>query len=279
MSAEMISRKAKDQLTGLFNSHRDKIEKSLPEGVNLEKVIQALLFAVQGNEELAKCSTASLFTATIQAMHLGINPFDPRKLGYLIPYNNKKKDESGKDKWVKEAQFMPSYMGLIDLANRSGRVKKIYARTVYEHDFFHVELGTNESIEHRPAQDAEGRDLPRGNAIKYYAVVIYVEGHYDFEVMRMNEIMSIKDCSKAKNSPAWRDHFDEMAKKCPLRRLSKRVSMSINDNRYNKAVALDNQIAAGERQDFNIIDVDVVFTEDELESHATATEQVQGLTT
>lgn len=256
-----------DKVVSCFKQRHDQIQKSLPNDVNLNKVIQALVFEIKKNPDLAKCSVASLFVATVQSLHLGINPFDYRKLAYLIPYNVEKPDGSK----VLEAQLMPSYMGLIDLAGRSGNVKKIYARVVKEHDKCEIKYGTNEYIDHEPAESGK-----RGNDLKYYAVVIYKDDTHDFEVMELEDIARIREASKAKNSPAWRLWADEMGKKAAIRRLSKRVSLSVNDNRFSTAVDMDNKIAAGEAQDLDIIDVENLnFDGDELADNQTGLDRLK----
>lgn len=250
-----------DKVIACFNARVDKIKDSLPEGVNMDKVVQSLVFELQKNPDLAKCSVASLFVSTVKCLHLGFDPFSPRKLAYLIPYNNTQKDGSK----LMEAQLDVSYMGLIDLAHRSGNIKKLYARVIREHDKCDIVYGTNEHINHVPAKLGE-----RGDDVGYYAVVIYKDDTFDFEVMDQVDLGRIQAKSKAKNSPAWKDWRDEMGKKSVIRRLTKRVSLSVNDRRFETAVALGNQLASGEAQDLNIIDVENLnFDGDELTDNQT----------
>ncbi|PMU49001.1 recombinase RecT, partial [Pseudomonas sp. GP01-A3] len=83
----------------------------------------------------------SLMSAVLQSVKLGL---EPGLFGqaYLIPYG-------------KEVQFQIGYKGLIELAQRSGRISKIQAREVYEHDEFEVSYGIDDNIVHKPKLDGD----------------------------------------------------------------------------------------------------------------------------
>ncbi len=82
----------------------------------------------------------------------------------------------------------------MDLARRSGKVRKIVARVVREGDEFEYQLGTQKFIRHRPRS---GPDAPM---VATYAVAVLEDGNEQIEVMLREEIDRIRQRSKAANS-------------------------------------------------------------------------------
>jgi recombination protein RecT len=162
---------------------------------------------------------------------LGVEPNGPLGEGYLVPYKNKGRYE---------AQLIIGYRGLINLARRSGMVSEIYAHCVYENDTFEIELGTDPHIKHRPALS------DRGDMIGAYAVYSTTEGSKDFEYMSKEEIDRIRASSRAGNNGPWVQWYEEMARKTVIRRLSKRMPMSVE---MAQAVEIDNKTSVGETVD------------------------------
>jgi len=235
-----IEKRTQTQLKQLFDQKRGTIVSTLPPNTNIDRLVSELIMAVNNDEKLAQCSVASLFYASVVGMQMGLNPFGAQKHAYLIPYMNKKKN-------VLEAQFMPSWMGLVHLANRSPNVKNIYPEVIHENDEYLISRGTNPEIQHTPNY------VNRGKAILYYAVIQYTHST-DFEVMTLEDIEKIRKASKAPNSPAWQNWFGEMAKKAVIKRLLKRVSL--NAEGIANAIQLDHDIATGKSQDFIVIDAE-----------------------
>ena len=166
---------------------------------------------------------------------------------------------------MNEAQFMPSYRGLIQLARRSGKIADVYAKAVYANDTFEVEEGTERKIIHKPDYTKY-----RGEAVCYYAVFHTTDGAVDFEVMSKGEIEAIKQRSNAvrngKQCP-WDTDYEEMAKKTVLKRLLKRAPMSIE---LSDAIELENRAAMGETQTDagNVLDIDGLEMPDEADTPA-----------
>jgi len=73
------------------------------------------------------------------------------------------------------------------------------------------------------------------------------DGGYDFEWMWRREIDAIRRSSKAAGDGPWVTHYEEMAKKTVIRRLAKRLPLSIE---FQRAAVADEYAEAG------------VFTED-----------------
>jgi len=92
----------------------------------------SLLSVVNSNEKLAECTPETVVSAALTAASLDLPINQNLGFAYIVPYNNKKKDENGKDYWVQEAQFQMGYKGFIQLAQRSGQYKTISSTPVYE---------------------------------------------------------------------------------------------------------------------------------------------------
>lgn len=204
---------------------KGQIAMALPKHLTAERMIRMATTTITRNPELLECTPVSVCGAVIQAAELGLELSGPLGQAYLVPFYNK---NIGK----KEAQFQVGYRGLIQLAYRSGRVKTFNAHAVHQNDYFDFAYGTDSFLKHKPA------DKDRGEITHVYAVVLTVDGGQDFEVMSADDVeQHRKRYSKQKSqySP-WETAWEEMAKKTPLRRLAKRVPMSIE---LTKAAALD----------------------------------------
>jgi recombination protein RecT len=190
-----------------------------------ERFARIALTAVNQNPDLAKCTPASFAGALLTCCQLGLEPNTPLGQAYLIPYRNYKTG-------AYEVQYQVGYKGLIDLAHRSGELKSIEAHVVYENDEFEFEFGLDPKLKHIPTKDAE-----KGNIVWVYAVYHLVNGGYGFEVMSKADIEKHRNkYSKAKNSPAWTDSWDEMAKKTVVKKALKYAPLK---SEFVKAVNSD----------------------------------------
>ena len=236
--SEAIQKRTTAQIVrGKLEENRSAIMASLPRGFNFDRMCRTAINAISTTPAIAQCTPASVFLSCIRAFSVGLEPNSALAHGYLIPFKNKD---------VAEAQFMPSYRGMIELARRSGQVGAIYARDVREHDAFTIHLGTANSIEHTPKMDGD-----RGAAIGFYAVFHLLSGGVDFEYMTVAEIDKVRATSKAGASGPWAEWPTEMAKKTVIKRLLKRAPMSIE---LAGAIQMENEAATGDEQT-TIIDV------------------------
>jgi recombination protein RecT len=165
-----------------------------------------LMMEINRKPDLAKCDPGSLIASMLEAAQFGLE-FGPKQHSYLVPYDGK-------------CTFQPGYRGLVHLAKRSGEVKHIYAEVVLAKDQFDQVLGLNKDLTHIPAKGE------RGPMTDVYAVVKYADGSDDFEVMTKAQVEHIKGKSKSKTGP-WSTDYDEMAKKAVIKRLCKRLDISV----------------------------------------------------
>jgi recombination protein RecT len=191
--------------------------------------------AISNNPTLQACSLPSILKAASQAASLDLD-IDVRGLAYLVPYRNK---------GVMEAQFQLGYLGLIELAYRSGKVKAISANCIYESEKPNVKIRRIDGrfeVEHPFSWNA-----PSGKVIAVYATAEIDGISPQTVVMRADEIEKLRKSSKAPNSPAWTGHYEAMAKKTAIRQLAKFLPKSIIED-FQRGVAIDEQETFVEHQ-------------------------------
>lgn len=232
----------------LFDDMKPAIAQAIPKHMTPERLLRIATTAIKTNPKLKVCTAESLLASVMQCAQLGL---EPGVLGhaYLIPYNNKKKDNNGKEYWVQEAQFQIGYKGLLDLVRRTGEISSIAAHAVHKNDTFDFEYGLSEKLRHIPKMDGD-----RGEVYLYYAYAKFKDGGYSFLVMGKNDIERHRDLySKTAKFGPWVDQFDEMAKKTVIKALVKYMPISIE---LQNKVAMDETIKSEIAPDMSeIIDI------------------------
>ncbi len=206
---QAVTVQTKRTVADLINSEkmRGEIAKVLPKHLTPERMTRVALTAAMRNPLLMQCTPESLSDSLLRCSQAGLEP--DGRLAHLIPYWNSKKS-------VYECQVIFDYKGLVTLALRNG-AESVYADKVCEFDEFSASVENGDKkITHRPNWKAA-----RGTVVAFYAVCKR-GGEVDYEVMTVDEVESIRKRSRAGNSGPWVTDFDEMGKKCPLRRMSKR---------------------------------------------------------
>lgn len=202
-------------LSGCFNDAWGSFVKAYGDGAG-QVMAREIDFAVQAmlaNNYLVECATnyPLEFANALKNVALTGSTLNPvLKQGYLVPFKGK-------------VQFMPSYMGLIDVLVNSGLVKKIEAHCVYKGDKFDIQYGSNGHLIHKPDPWGERSEKTVLGAY-YYAVLI--DGAEIFDQMNKAEVDLIKQRSpsvaKKKSSP-WDTDYLEMMKKTLVRRAFKMI--------------------------------------------------------
>lgn len=220
-STAVAKRSPMATLAQLLESKKDQLALQVPKHLTAERLIKVALSAVSRQPKLLECTPESVYLAVMQAAQLGL---EPNLLGacYLVPFNNKKKI-GGREEWVTEAQFIPGYRGLIDLARRSGQIDGVEAHVVYEKDTFRVSYGLEPMLEHTPYLG----DEDAGRVKLVYAIGRLKGAAPQVEVMTFAQVERIRMLSKAKDSGPWKDHWGEMARKTVVKRLMKYLPLSV----------------------------------------------------
>lgn len=262
--------KPREQIGYLLNERKGEIAKMLPKHLNAERLLKVAQIAATTTPALAKCDVASLVGAIGQCAQMGLEPNTVLGHAYLVPFNAKRKDANGQDRWVNSVQVIIGYKGLIDLARRSGQIISIAAHEVCENDEFELVYGLDERLTHKPAMGE------RGEVIGFYAVAKLKDGGHAFEFMSRHQIEKIRDGSqgwqqavkfKKQAVHPWQAHFVEMGRKTVIRRLAKFLPLSIE---FQTAAALDELADTGRDQhietalegDYNILGDDAPLVDD-----------------
>jgi len=194
---------------GIFGANQAAMARALTGHMTPKRMLSLTLTELRRNTSLQKCTPQSVFAAVLQAGQLGLEPSGALGHAYLVPYKT-------------ECQLIIGYRGMIELAMRSGKVKRVMARCVYSEDHFEVHLGTEERIEHVPMMDGD-----RGELIATYAVAEMKDGTMQFDVLTRETIEAHRNRSKAKNAGPWVTDYEEMARKTSVRALAKYLPSNI----------------------------------------------------
>ncbi len=202
------------------------------------KFVSSMIADTQRNPKLLLCTPVSLINSYMTMAQLGFMPSNVSGEGYVLPYNNTKK-EGTKFVSVMEAQFQMGYQGLVTLFYQAG-IEKIVSDIVRKNDktsFINGEL--KHEIDLGLSNDE------RGEAIGAYVTITF-RGSENTRYMNAKDIMahgakfSKSFDPKGKYSP-WNEENDpelHMWRKTVLKQLSKYVPKNEN---INRAIALDNK--------------------------------------
>lgn len=236
-----------------------EIKKALPSVLTPERFTRMILSAVSNTPKLPECTPKSFLAAMMQAAQLGLEPNTPLGQAYLIPFKNK---------GTLEVQFQIGYLGMIDLAYRSGEVDTVQAKEVRENDIWECEFGLNPKLRHVPA------DGNRGEVVRYYAMFRTKSGGYGFEVMSVEDIKAHAakySQSFGSSFSPWKSNFDAMAKKTVLKQCLKYAPMKSD---FVKGMAADETIKHELSDDMYSVPDETVY-EDAIEAEAEVISEVE----
>lgn len=217
---------ADDQMrtfTNQLTRQEEEFGRALPAQMPAAKFVRCIMTAVQRDPKLLLCDRKSLWSAAMQAAQDGLYP--DGRYGIILPYSTNVAKRGEPPKWVSVATWQPMILGVYSKLHNSGKLESIAAHVVYENDFFEYHQGDSEQIVH----EAPKGFTDRGKPVGVYAIAKTTNGGVYREVMSVADVEKIRDFSKSKDSPAWRGHWDEMAKVKVVRRLAKRLPLSADD--------------------------------------------------
>lgn len=255
--ARLADMKPKEQIAYLLKTKQGEIAKMLPKHLNADRLLKVAQIAATTTPALAKCDVASLVGAIGQCAQMGLEPNTVLGHAYLVPFNTKRKDAAGNERWVNSVQVIIGYKGLIDLARRSGQIVSIAAHEVCENDKFELVYGLDEKLIHTPSLG------DRGATIGFYAVAKLKDGGHCFEFMSRLQVEQIQAAADKKNkfpSKVWQEHFTEMGRKTVIRRLAKYLPLSIE---FQTAAALDGMAESGKDQHMDAMEGDFTIIPDD----------------
>lgn len=232
----------KNTVRDLVTQMKGSLAEVLPKHLTPDRVLKMALVAVSRQPKLLECTKESFARSVMQSAELGLDCSGTLGSAYLVPYWSSKLRAF-------EAQFIPGYRGLIDLARRSGQVSRIEAHLVYKNDDYELVLGTEPVLVHKPKLDG-----PRGEVVFAYMVAELVGGSKQVESMTLDELNAIKKRSKSRDRDGnlvgpWVTDEGEMRRKTVVRRGVKYLPLS-PERASDLAKALD--------YDKDLLDMDAI---------------------
>lgn len=210
-------------LKSMINDERTKNKFKEMLGNKAAGFLTSLMNTTNGNTQLQQADPNSILKAGAIAATLDL-PIDPNLgFAYIVPYNNKGKNE---------AQFQMGYKGFVQLAIRTGQYKRINVTELYEGQFESYDPITDEL--------KYNLDNRLSNEITHYVAYFQtINGFEKYNVMSKEEIENhAKKFSKTYSykGSSWQTNFNTMAKKTVLKLLlSKFGILSIEMQTAQKA--------------------------------------------
>lgn len=192
-----------------------------PRGFEARQLVRDVHTAISNNPDLLKCEARSVLGGAMTMAQLGLR-VGVLGHGWLIPMWD------GRSRGFR-AQLIIGYLGLKELAYRSGQIGRITAHTVHANDHFDMEYGLDERLVHRPSTG------DRGEPVGYYATVKLRGGSLSdvmFHHMTHEEAVQYRDryaMARKKDGTIvgpWVSEFPMMAQKSCFRQLTKRIPLS-----------------------------------------------------
>lgn len=212
-------------------------------GKNSTSFITSVLQIVNSSDMLKEANVDSVYNAAMLAATLNLPINNNLGFAYIIPFRDRNKGVL--------AQFQIGYKGFIQLAQRSGQVKKIAATEVY----------TSNLISSNPLKGNEYDWTKReGEIIGYVAYLELVNG---FEAELYMTITQMKEHANKfsqtykKGYGVWKDDFDSMAKKTVVKLLlAKYAPLSVD---MQKAIITDQSVIKDESgNEVQYVDTEVI---------------------
>jgi len=197
---------ALDQAKRDIANMRAQFAMVLPATYPAERLVRVLQTVVGINPGLAApTKRQALLGAAMTCAQLGLDPTPAIGHAYIIEYGGK-------------PTFVLGYKGAVFLGADNGVHFKSW--TIHENDPYEVVLGTEQVIRHTLPPFG----VDRGKVVAVYCVATFADNAPPmFDVMSVDEIEAIRRAASSGNSPAWKNHWSEQAKKTVLKRLAKSV--------------------------------------------------------
>lgn len=215
------------------------INNTLGDPDRAKRFVANITSAVAVNPSLQECEAGTILAGALLGESLNLSPSPQLGQFYLVPFKSKAKIKDGVvvEPECSKAQFILGYKGYLQLAMRSGQLKKINAIEIKEGELKYFDP-LNEEIKCELITDWNLREATP--TIGYYAFfeltngfrkAIYwsreqMESHADkyssaFSMTAYRKIQNgeIAERDMWKYSSFWYKNFDDMAKKTMLRQL------------------------------------------------------------
>ena len=115
---------------------REKLAKVATKALDPEKVVRLTLNAMSKTPKLRATTLDSMLGCMMTATALGIEPNTVLEHAWILPYQNRRKNQQGQWYSVIEAQFMIGYRGYVELAYRFPDLSLLRGDVICEKDIY-----------------------------------------------------------------------------------------------------------------------------------------------
>lgn len=228
---------------------KKQIERLLPGGdMNSDRIWAISSRQLNATPELAFCTIPSVIGGILESATLGLT-MGTNGEAWLIPFKNYKKELNRK---VWEAQLVIGYRGHLALAWRSEKIKSVSYDIVMNGDSFDYQKGSAKFLHHKPREDRNVGAAPDGMRFAWFQIETIWDGVI-FDVYNKNDVERVRAVSAAKDSPAWKNWYRDMAIKTVANNVMKFAPQTAE---ISRAVSLGDQESGGIGQ---VFDVDIDF--------------------
>lgn len=186
----------------LIQRNKPELAKLLGKNLTVEQFETAAMTYLRMQPKLVECNPYSIVGGLRLGAQLGLS-LGPLGHFYLVPFKG-------------ETVFILGYKGMVELAYRSGKVRRISAAVVREGDAFSFRYGTRAVLDHEPSGPAGERSW-----LAVYAVAETTTGGKPFSVLYPEDVAKRRAKSPAQRMPTspWNTDTEAMWRKSAVRAL------------------------------------------------------------
>lgn len=197
-------------------------------GKNSQRFITSIVSAVTNNNDLTTCEFSTIVAAALLGETLQLSPSPQLGHYYLVPYTVKKKDKSGREYYLKVAQFQLGYKGYIQLAVRSNFYRDIDVLEIKAGEYLGRDKMTGKHCFSFITDEETRRNT---ETVGYLAYFEYLNGftkriYWTKKEMQDHALTYSKaykgDKANGTSYSFWTTKFDDMAFKTMIRQLISR---------------------------------------------------------
>lgn len=148
------------------DGYQKLINNTLGDPARAKRFVSAITSAVAVNQQLQDCDAGSILAGALLGESLNLSPSPQLRQYYLVPFNDKKTG-------VPKAQFVIGYIGLIQLAIRSGYYRDISAMEIRQGEYLGKDPSSGKPRFRFIEDDDERESLP---VVGYMASYEYING-------------------------------------------------------------------------------------------------------
>lgn len=192
----------------LFLRGQEKAIRDLaPKYVNTKRLLALILAASMRDAKIAKSTKESIILFGKKCAEYGTDRVGAGGMWPVAYWNKEKK--------AYELVAIPDWRLMVEKTKQAKAITHASADIVWSHDDFAYERGMEPKLSHVPKLG------DRGEPVAAYCVFTLPGGEKDFVVMTWQEVLDIRNRSKAKDSGPWVTDLLEMAKKTVIKRALK----------------------------------------------------------